>query len=83
MIPTEPTFLEAVPSGLSPQIDGLAGLTQAVFSSTARENTYYVIGLRWDFHPSAAFNIEYKSQKDSIPIDETNNLLRFSVSTVF
>ena len=81
--PASTSFLDSVPRGASDQIDGLIASTQAIFNEPARDNTYFILGIRWDFHNSAALKLEYKSQKDKLPLDETNNLLRFAIVTVF
>jgi|GEM_PF-115931 len=64
-------------------LNGLIAGTSTAFNNSISEKSYIVVGLRWDFHPSAAFKVEYKSQNDKLPVDSTNNLLRFSICTVF
>jgi hypothetical protein len=81
--PSSSSFLDTVPRGVSDQIDGLIATTQAIFGEPARDNTYYILGLRWDFHNAAALKLEYKSQNEKLPVDNTNNLLRFAIVTVF
>ncbi|SMF55102.1 Outer membrane protein (porin) [Alteromonadaceae bacterium Bs31] len=77
------SFLDAVPSGVSPALDQLSALTAGLFESSAEAHDYYIVGVRWDFHASAAFKAEYKSQTDNKGDGDTDNLLRFAVVTVF
>jgi len=80
--PSDYSFLDAVPSGVSPQLDALAGGTVQLFESSREDLEYYIIGVRWDFHSSAALKVDYKSLKNTLT-DENTNLLRFAISTVF
>lgn len=81
--PSSTAFLDVVPTGVSPDLDALIAGTQGAFNASAAELNYVIVGLRWDFHPSAAFKVEFKSQKDEIPLNETNKLLRFAIVSVF
>ena len=56
----------------------VAGIVQ----SQAREATTYNVGLRYDFHPSAAFKVQYSSEDDEIA-DLRQNVLAFGVDLVF
>ncbi len=76
------SFLDSVPSGVNPGLDALIAGTTAAYNAAAREETYYIVGLRWDFHSSAAFKLEYMSQDDELT-DESDTLVRFAISTVF
>lgn len=80
--PGDYTYLDMVPDGLDPGLDALKAGTVALYEGSRGENEYYIFGVRWDFHSSAAFKVEYKSEKDKL-MDETNNLLRFAIATVF
>ncbi|MGQ8365215.1 hypothetical protein [Glaciecola sp. 1036] len=51
--------LNNVPVGLDPSLDALYYTTKAVLDARDFSLPFYSIGLRWDFHPSAAFKTEY------------------------
>ncbi|WP_075184815.1 porin [Teredinibacter haidensis] len=82
--PTSTDFLETglPPAGASVDIDNLVAATQGLFQSTAHDSDYLTLGLRWDFHDSAAFKAEYTMYNDNL-LDEDQNLLRFALVTVF
>ena len=56
----------------------VAGIVQ----SQAREATTYNIGLRYDFHPSAAFKVQYSSEDNELA-DLRQDVLAFGVDVVF
>lgn len=65
---------------------GLRAATQSALMNNSKfDSTYTILGLRWDFHPSAAFKAEFINRKvdDADKPDDSVNLLRFAVSTVF
>ncbi len=53
-----------------------------IVQSQAREATTYNLGLRYDFHPSAAFKIQYSTEDDEIA-DLRQDVLAFGVDLVF
>jgi hypothetical protein len=53
-----------------------------VVSGQRFDATTYSAGLRYDFHPSAAFKVQYSSQKDKT-LDETVGLISAGVDLVF
>lgn len=80
--PADYRFLNVVPSGVAPALDALTAGTTAVFESSRTDSEYYILGLRWDFHASAAFKVEYQSKENKLT-KHTDNLLRFAIVTVF
>lgn len=56
----------------------VAGIVQ----SQARKATTYNLGLRYDFHPSAAFKLQYSSEDNKIA-DLRQDVLAFGVDLVF
>ena len=53
-----------------------------IVQSQAREATTYNVGLRYDFHPSAAFKVQYSSEDNEIA-DLRHDVLAFGVDLVF
>ncbi|WP_185233361.1 porin [Teredinibacter franksiae] len=80
--PIDDSFLDDVPLGIDPGLDGLVAVTSELINSATNEAEYYILGVRWDFHGSAAFKLDYKYQTNKLT-DDTDNLLRFAVVTVF
>lgn len=67
----------------------LAGFVQGYMNSTDRNEYLYSVGMRYDFHPSAALKVQYThvdDQRDDNLLGVTSrdaNLLSFSIDTVF
>ncbi|MBU3020242.1 hypothetical protein [Aestuariibacter sp. A3R04] len=53
------TSVNGVPVGVDPALDALIATTEGVIDRNTYENMFYTVGLRWDFHDSAAFKAEY------------------------
>ena len=51
--------INSVPLGVDPGLDFLYQTTTAVLDERDFELPFYSVGLRWDFHDSAAFKFEY------------------------
>lgn len=77
-------FLDDIPDGADPTLDALKAGAAGIFNSniSTTENEYTTVGVRWDFHSSAAFKVDY-TMHDNIRDDKSDNLLRFAISTVF
>ncbi len=79
--------VSTVPDGASPELDTLKAQTIGAIQSQLSETEYYSVGLRWDFHPSAAFKTEILQRNGKLNEDVEGNadatLIRFAVSTVF
>lgn len=72
-----------VPVGLSPGLDGLIGATNALSDSQSEEVNYVTLGLRWDFHDSAALKFEYTDYSDDLNGNKDAGLFRTALVTVF
>lgn len=77
-------FLNAVPTGVDASLDILIATTYGAFNSDNLivDNDYYTLGMRWDFHSSAAFKVDYTVQHSN-HLERTDSLVRFAISTVF
>ena len=74
--------IDALPFGVSPELDGLSAVTAQTFRFREQDSSYYTVGARWDFHDSAALKIEY-SRLDNDLVDQDTNLVRTALVTVF
>ncbi|PKI16374.1 porin [Colwellia sp. 12G3] len=72
-----------VPSGVSPQLDGLIAVTNGFTNSLTQEQSYYTMGLRWDFHDSTALKFEYTSYSNDLDSTKDAGLFRTAIVTVF
>lgn len=77
------SFTTGVPSGVSPELDGLIAATNSYTNGQAAEEFYYTLGLRWDFHESAALKFEYTSFSDDLNSNNDAGLFRTAIVTVF
>lgn len=71
-----------LPFGVNAQLDALATVTQQTFRFREQDSSYYTLGARWDFHPSAAFKVEF-SRRDNDLIDQDTSLVRTALVTTF
>ncbi len=76
-------FISHVPTGADPALDGLIAGTQGYIDDAKNEASYVTLGLRWDFHDSAALKFEYTSYSDDINSDNDAGLFRTALVTVF
>ncbi|KGJ97621.1 porin [Colwellia psychrerythraea] len=67
----------------SPQLAGLIAGTNIFTNSLTEEQSYYTMGLRWDFHDSAAIKFEYTSFSDDLDSTNDSGLFRTAIVTVF
>lgn len=74
-------FISHVPQ--VPQLAPLINPTQAVIDSQITESDYYTLGVRWDFHDSAALKFEYTSYSDVLNNNNDTGLIRTAIVTVF
>lgn len=70
-----------IPS-LSTELLTAAGGADAIFNSSYYDNETYSVGLRYNFHPSADFKVEYLQQNDKIN-DVDPQAIAVSVDLVF
>jgi len=76
-------YTQAVPFGIAPSLDFLKASTQGVFASQKADEKYVTVGVRWDFHDSAALKFEYTDFSDSLNNNNDASLLRVALVTVF
>ncbi|AQS35846.1 Gram-negative porin [Shewanella psychrophila] len=57
--------------------------TQAALKAQEEDSSYYIVGTRWDFHPSAALKIEYTYYSDDYSDGSDSQLLAMAVDMVF
>jgi hypothetical protein len=76
------SYTSGIPSDSLP-IAGLIAGTNAFTDSLTEESAYYTMGLRWDFHESAALKFEYTSYSDDLNGDNDAGLFRTAIVTVF
>jgi hypothetical protein len=72
-----------VPVGVSPTLDFLINSTNALSDSASEEVNYVTLGLRWDFHDSAALKFEYTDYSDDLNGNNDAGLFRTALVTVF
>ncbi len=72
---------DGVPVGVG--LDGLIEPTNAFTDSRISETNYVTLGLRWDFHDSAALKFEYTSYSDDLDGNNDAGLFRTALVTVF
>ena len=75
------------PSG-NPGLDGLYQVTNGFINSLQDKNTTMTVGMKYNFHPSASFKIDYSqrtwdSESTLDFTDDTAGVLSFSIDTVF
>jgi len=72
-----------VPVGVDPSLDFLIDTTNGITDGEANEANYITIGLRWDFHDSAALKFEFTSYGDDLNSNNDAGLFRTAIVTVF
>ncbi len=71
-----------VPTGIS-LLDQLINETNALTDGEKEKSHYVTLGLRWDFHDSAALKFEYTRFDDELDHNNDSGLLRTAIVTVF
>ncbi|MGL1957118.1 MAG: porin [Colwellia sp.] len=69
--------------GLHSDIDYLKAATQGLVNNQLVEQSYITLGLRWDFHDSAALKFEYTDYTDDLNGMNDSGLFRTALVTVF
>jgi len=75
-----------VPWGVAPALDLLRAKSEALVASQEEDSDYITVGVRWDFHDSAALKMEYTEFNDGFRKGATNtdaSLFRIAITTVF
>lgn len=80
---TQDDFTEAVPYGLDPSLDFLKQSTQGLLFSQRGDSKYTMLGMRWNFHSSAALKFEYTHFSDKLASSNDADLLQMAIVTVF
>jgi len=73
----------SVPVDIDPALDGLIAITDYLADSQRNKATFITVGLRWDFHDSAALKFEYSSYKDDLNFYQDSGVFRTALVTVF
>ncbi|XQW83829.1 porin [Thalassotalea piscium] len=73
----------AVPYGLDSTLDYLKAQTDGLSDSREEDSNYITVGLRWDFHDSAAFKLEYSDFQSDVDSSRDSGLLKMALVTVF
>ncbi|MBU2924656.1 porin [Colwellia sp. 4_MG-2023] len=73
------TAFESLPVDLQTLIYG----TESLDTATDEDTSYITLGLRWDFHQSAALKFEYTSFSDDLDSNSDSGLFRTALVTVF
>jgi hypothetical protein len=79
---TKARITGGVPSGI-PVIDYLVNQTNGITDGGISETNYITVGLRWDFHDSAALKFEYTSYSDDLNGANDAGLFQTAIVTVF
>lgn len=61
----------------------LIAVTNGITVGTSEKSSYYTLGLRWDFHESAALKFEYTDYDEDDKPEEDYQLIRAALVTVF
>ena len=80
---TQDNYVAHIPKGLDPALDFLIASTEAVIESQKVEQSYFTLGLRWDFHDSAALKFEYTDFSDDLDGANDAGLFRAAIVSVF
>ncbi|MBB3168023.1 porin [Simiduia aestuariiviva] len=80
-------ILDGIPTGIDPAIDGLLASATGVIVGGEQTSTTVTVGMRYNFHPSASFKIDY-SQRDydssaTMDVDGAASVVRFSIDAIF
>jgi len=76
-------YTSDIPYGLHPDIDFLKGATEGFLYSQESEEEYVTVGVRYDFHDSAAIKLEYTDFTNKNNNSSDAGLIRAAIVTVF
>ncbi len=76
-------YTSHIPYGLHPDIDFLKANTEGFVQSQETEEEYITVGIRYDFHDSAALKAEYTNFSNKNNNSNDAGLFRIAVVTVF
>ncbi|TPH12506.1 porin [Litorilituus lipolyticus] len=80
---TSDIYTSDIPYGLHPDIDFLKGTTEGFLMGQETEEEYVTVGVRYDFHDSAAIKLEYTDFSNKLNNNNDAGLLRAALVTVF
>jgi len=72
-----------IPYGLDPGLDFLKASTESLVASQNTKENYVTVGVRYDFHDSAALKFEYTDFSNDNNSDSDAGLFRVALVTVF
>lgn len=73
--------LSGVPLGVSAELDQLYYTSKTILDDFKLSTKLYTVGLRWDFHQSAAFKLDYTNRNPDV--GESSALLQTALVFVF
>lgn len=73
----------AMPAPVQAQLAPLMAGTRMALETQQQDSYYYTLGMRWDFHPSAAFKLEYTDFTNDKGPASDGQLLLMGVDLVF
>ncbi|WP_440873707.1 porin [Thalassotalea sp. PLHSN55] len=76
-------FTSHIPYGINDSVDFLKAQTEGFVMSQNEDQDYITLGLRYDFHDSAALKFEYTDFSDNNASINDAGLLRAAIVTVF
>ena len=78
---------DGIPFPTGTGLDLLVGGANLVANLAATKNTTVTVGMRYNFHPSASFKIDYSQREwdsdGTLDVDGSAGVLRFSIDSVF
>lgn len=80
---TRQSLTTGVPVGVDPGLDALIAGTNKLVATQNVDASYVTLGLRWDFHDSAAFKLEFTDYSDDLNANKDASLVRAAIVTVF
>lgn len=76
-------FTSAVPYGVATSLDVLKATTEGIIASQLSKENYITLGLRYDFHDSAAVKFEYTDFENETDSSYDAGLFRMALVAVF
>lgn len=77
------SYTDDIPYGIAPGLDFLKGTTEGFLATQVSEESYVTIGVRYEFHDSAALKFEYTDFSDDNNSSRDAGLFRAALVTVF
>jgi predicted porin len=80
---TNNIYTTNIPYGLDPSLDFLKANTEGLIDDRKEKQNYVSVGVRYEFHDSAALKLEYTDFSDDIDSNSDAGLFRVALVTVF